>query len=873
MPTRKMSATYDEESYISQRRSSFMSGRSSSYSTRSIEDAFTVEALMEEVKVWKNLYFETMLKLKTEQNRMEMDSQDYVASCWLQAEVGINNVDSFAQPVDSQQNVISAWLLAEIGIANALKAALGKILLMKETENAKNEYPISRMVLDEKPSFGHVARTRSDSSITVFNDNDECSQHDLNTSWFQASHAIQQKELVDESAKYGQGYLVSSWLQGTVGIVNAEKNESRIQSEQEILVSAWLQASNGISLSQINDTCISLKQEELKSDWIQASAAVQSTKIHGLETEILQQYLLSSWLQATCGIEQASAAHIQQQYAQEYLVQAYNQAETAIANAKELEDESLFLSINYEKIQVEAMKALSSKSCSTTDVLGENCSLEYLCYLLLVNVLQWRLNPTSEPIKMSFVISDDSATLINDDTIFTRNIAEITPAVPTTADSQEYLVSAWLQASLAISNHATKESETQVEQSILMNSWLQATSAIENARFSEIEQQYNQEHLVLAYNQAESAIVNAYDFNEDGDDLIDIAIDFEELKQKAYNSLNQKPASQDSIVATYPLESICYEVLVGILQWKYQETETPLKMSILLNGDKSFVDTNSETRDIAYSAKGSSDQESVTAAWTQATSAISSYNLHKAQVQEQQQYLINSWLQATAGVNNFEFAVEKSKHEQEYLTFSYFQAQSAINNAKEMNNEEELMNISVDYQQIREKALYILRQQEASLENTIKQDSLENICLEVLVQILQWKYQPSPAPLKLSLLIDGVTGRFIGDSEPEQPHVDQLYLTQAWAMAEIGILKAELLEKSNVINEKVAVIQDTHRAAPEIKSGPVPTPQVEQPVALEKKLKDLGQKAKAERKTRRALVDLLISRVRELEDDHEFDFE
>lgn len=120
-----MSMTYEDESIISQRRSSLMSGRSSSYSTRSIEDAFTVEALMEEVKVWKNLYFETMLKLKNEQNRIELDSQDYVSSCWLQAEVGIKNVDNAVQ-YDNQHDLICSWLQAEIGISNSLKAALGK---------------------------------------------------------------------------------------------------------------------------------------------------------------------------------------------------------------------------------------------------------------------------------------------------------------------------------------------------------------------------------------------------------------------------------------------------------------------------------------------------------------------------------------------------------------------------------------------------------------------------------------------------------------------------------------------------------------------------------------------------------------------------
>ncbi|KAJ3261137.1 hypothetical protein HK103_006446 [Boothiomyces macroporosus] len=895
-----MSMTYEDESIISQRRSSLMSGRSSSYSTRSIEDAFTVEALMEEVKVWKNLYFETMLKLKNEQNRIELDSQDYVSSCWLQAEVGIKNVDNAVQ-YDNQHDLICSWLQAEIGISNSLKAALENIGNLNQTF-------VEMSLAEKQPPNQPVARTRSDSSITVFNESDECYQHDLNTTWFQASHAIQQKEIIDHSAKYSQEYLVSSWLQGSVGICNAEKEEAQKQQRQSDLVGAWLlasigvesaeteallsqsqqdsikldwmQATTGIVTSKINDDYILARNEEIKADWLQASLAIQCAETMILDIENAQQNMITAWIQATLAIQYAEFAAERRQFDQHYIALAYSQAETGIINAAEHQEDVLFLSIDYEKIQNQALETLRSKS-PINDVHGEELTFEYACYNILVHLLQWKFNPTTEPFKMSLVVSEGS-TYTLDKEIFARDNVKASDSVISTTevfDSQNYLVSAWLQASLVIAQGSLATVSQELRQSEILSSWQQASSMIKQAEFTTSEQQHHQEYLVLAYNQAEAAIVNAYDYNNE-DEMIDISIDYQELKEKAVTALKQKAASKERVAGSNTLENICYEVLVGILQWRYQELENPLKMTIVLNGDESMVVDSPLEIDGEISSEVSTnvglDQEYLLFAWLHASIGISNAQLNDALIEKQQEVLVNSWLQASIGVQNYEFACERIRYEQEYIAFSYNQAEAGINNSNELEGEEDieedLLAINIDYETIRGKALQELRNKQSFLLKSIsKQDSLENICLELLVQVLQWKFSPSPSPLRMNLTIDGKMGTLENGipeaaQKVESDNFDQLYLSQSWMMAEIGILKAEQLQ---VVEEKPIT-----PVAREITPQPsVPQLVPEKHIVLEKKLKDLSQKAKAERKTRRALVDLLISRVRELEDDHDFDYE
>ncbi|KAJ3323375.1 hypothetical protein HDV06_001895 [Boothiomyces sp. JEL0866] len=894
-----MSMTYEDESIISQRRSSLMSGRSSSYSTRSIEDAFTVEALMEEVKVWKNLYFETMLKLKNEQNRLELDSQDYVTSCWLQAEVGIKNVDNAVNTFDDQQNMICSWLQAEIGISNALKAALEGIEIVKSAVSEQS-------IIEKQREVQPVARTRSDSSITVFNDTDECFQHDLNTTWYQASHAIQQKELVDHSAKYNQEYLVSSWLQGTVGISNANYNETAkklnqkdleltwIQScisiesfksselstkvRQQDISNAWLQASNGIICSESDKDYIYSKNQEIKADWIQASAAIQAAESLSLEIKVQQQYMISTWIQASSAIQNAEFAAQRQQYDQEYIMQAYNLAESGIKNAEQ-DDDTLFMSIDYQRIQEKALESLQSND-ALSKVQGEELSFEYACYQTLVNLLHWKFNPTAEPLVVSLVISKESVLAFNKE-VDTREISgDVLPSQEMiNKDSQDYLIAAWLQASLAISSEAERTLQQNHNQSEMMNAWLQASSLIKQAEFAQIEQQYSQEYLVLSYNQAETAIVNAYDYNNE-DETLDLSIDFQELKAKAVQNLKQKIASRDRVFTSNSLENICYEVLVGILQWKYQEDETPLKMTILLDGSEStLLDPQMDIEDsreinMALNKTQVEAQEYLVSTWLQASLGIRNVELNATLIERQQEYLVGSWLQASAGIISNEYAEKTVQYQQEYLALCYNQAGLGITNSQEWNTEEELHHIKIDFETVREKALDLLRQkQSTSLDGAEKQDSLENVCLEILVQVLQWKFNPSPSTLKMTMIIDGqnaTLGEFSEVIEEVADYsLDQMYLAQSWMMAEIAILKAEQMENTEPsiptareIVREVPVIQTTQPIAVEGNS-----------IVLEKKLKDLSQKAKAERRTRRALVDLLISRVRELEDDHDFDYE
>ncbi|KAJ3315009.1 hypothetical protein HDV04_004809 [Boothiomyces sp. JEL0838] len=433
--------------------------------------------------------------------------------------------------------------------------------------------------------------------------------------------------------------------------------------------------------------------------------------------------------------------------------------------------------VDISKIQRQALKALENAERSIKPVHKLNLSLEDQCVEILVTLLQWKDKTDGETLQIKFSLVDNSFSTqyvdCPEDSLlyFSEKILSDT-SLPNLED-------VCLEAVLEIIRWKNECPDTPLQKTVLING---RNAVLLNEREVQMLRYINENTLSIP------------------------KLNLTEIQEMAVDIIRQKKPATDSVTITNcTLESISLNILAAVLQWKDQILNNELQISFV-------VEKN--TMDITYTNLPSPSS-------IHQTKALNNFVLTLEEICLQLIVQVIEWKEEGLLKRNIIINGESGVILDDTALALYYSinVESPQSNATQSTSDRENHKISIDFSDLQIKAISQLRSKDVSMEPVGQGNlSLEEVCLQVLVNILQWKNVKTKDPFQISIVVEGENTQII-----EQP-----------------------LKKSKRVQ---------------------PMETSEQVAALEMKLKEQKQKAKQER---RALEDLLMKqfqRVRELEDD------
>ncbi|KAJ3323374.1 hypothetical protein HDV06_001894 [Boothiomyces sp. JEL0866] len=835
-----------DDTVLNQRRSS-MFRRESKVNTDGGES--------DEVKVWKSLYFEAMLKLKNEQAKKQSprDSQQFVDTNWLQGELAIAKSDK------EQLEFQVAQLKSEL------------LLLKTQMEDS----------MDEEKVLEPPARSRSGSETTHVNPTE-----DFYDAWLQSEFSP-----VDLDAPTPYSIKIEDLQRKAIErLETVSISKAPIIRSYDTFEAACLDLLVNILQWKTHPD---LKPQKMIIKLDEDTLSVNYEDLQPEEYKIISQSLafLPSFkkLEDNCLSMLLSVLYWKNQEIRQPLVKTIvMEGEISIVlNEKESElYQSLLTNISNEKIRQELLPPnyselqeividnIRQKKPSTETVVKEECTFNDIIVNILTSILQWKDQYDHKSIKLRMEI-DKSGTFTVDYSDFPERALDVVRRNKNLKEWVNNPEEICLQVILEALKWKKLDYDTPFIQSVIID----GSKCI---ALSEREDSFYKMYLDRATRSSRSSNQS----QASGDTEFDIrskkssSVDILKLQKKALQMLASSERSTASVQkANLQLEDKCLEVLFTLLQWKDRAHGECLQIAFTFANDTISAEYSTCSPnildDILKNILISTEQTAIEDICLEAILEIIKWNDEYPEMKLQKTVILD-------GAN----AIMLNEREMQFLKFINENNLNSNTPAIDLSNMQEMavdiirqrkptkkplniancnietlgLNILVSLlqwkdQNLQNQLLISICAENGILEITYSDlqsvesfgkiqairefvESLEEICLQLILQVVEWKHENGP--FKKNVVIDGSKGLLL-----DEPAL-ALYRSVSPDTTSIRI-QNDKARKKPIYNQQL----DSNQ----------------QVAILEKKLKDQKQKAKEER---RALEDLLLKqfqKVRELEDD------
>ncbi|KAJ3274400.1 hypothetical protein HDV01_003004 [Terramyces sp. JEL0728] len=705
MPLRRQSER--DDIVLTQRRSSMLK-RESKLKTDGGES--------DEVKVWKSLYFEAMLKLKNEQAKKQTprDSQQFVDTNWLQGELAIAKSDK-----------------------EQLELQLGQLKLELFQLKANMEDTMETQKMAEPP-----VRSRSGSETTHVNPMDDFYDELLQTEF---SATLSPSEI--------------STLASTYSLSMEDLQRKAIEKLETITIS---KAPVNRSYANFEDTCMDLlvnilqwknhpdlKPQKMSLKLVQDNLQISYEDLEPEEytligrSEAFQPYFKN--LEDSCLNILVSVLHWKNLESRQPLVRSiimegdisiilseketelYQSLMAKIAIEKAKEE---FLPTNFSELQEMAIDIIRQRKPSTEMYIKEECSLNSLIINVLVCILQWK-DQTDSALKLRMAIDKTGKFQVNyfDFPDRALDIVKRNRLLRDTVNTPEEIC---LQVILQLLEWKPQDAEGSFVQSVIIDGskcicLTEKEDAFYKMYLDRARRPSNQSQIS---DQSQIGFPNTNRISVDIPSLQSKALGLLATAEKSTRMLNKKGLST---------EDLCLEVLVNLLQWKDQIQDGCLQIKISIEADTIMIE---------YARLSENSLQML----------LNSVLLEKsfATIED---VCLESVLEVINWKNeNPNSPLKKSilldrnngilLGERESLLFSYI-LENSFDSAKD---------VQLDLSDLQESAVDIIRQRNPTKDAVqISNCTLENICLNILVNVLQWKDKVVSGQLQITIAIEDQT--------------------------------------------------------------------------------------------------------------------
>ncbi|KAI8894593.1 hypothetical protein BC833DRAFT_604330 [Globomyces pollinis-pini] len=729
--------------------------------------------------------------------------------------------------------------------------------------------------------------------------------------------------------KNNQHAVTSAWLQGTIGILNSKVETDKVNEiHQKDIQLAWLQATIGVvnSKKESQSSPVDKKLFTKKETANPTQVKELKQKVNSLTQKLNQMYVEKSWIQASVGITQSQLHADYNSEDLTFSIDTTRIQDQALTRLKSKTEQSKMIKkLSLENACIEAIVGMfkwkyggfNSQAYRTTFTVLDNDLLDFDVDLInpenvfMTNQqfvdnswvqaskaidLATPFTPSKNEKKHSpqRSVAFDIINRVekeNPKPITTVN-TKSTPKSPQVSknvvfDSAKHHPSFYGQIQ---SNSNVNSTENQL---YLQSAWLQATLGISQ---SKLHESYHSEDLYLS-------------------------IDTSKIQEEAIDRLKNRELDPSCEIEHGHLEDVCIETITGILQWKVQKPSTRAYQTTITVIDNKFIqektvmnaaenvsdgtpelhtqiallkakadsyqrnlqspnpfspdiieetisirdviyevlhdadrDQLSETRDLVLDVLlQKDDQLYVEHVWAQGSIGIARAKSYEAKVNynsdvdDYSEDIVPSNLLPTELQLQTQIEFENQLN-QSFIENCWLQAEISIAYSK-LDLPKESFDLSINTKKIALEALQILADTKGGIYNGVQELealTIEEVCLQTLVSILEWKTSKFKSRA-YETIIKVVDNQWFQESVPEEVSAsDQMFVERSWILAELGI-----------VNSKVQN---------ELESKPI-TKIPSDSIQLKKEIETVKTQARQERRTLEDLLMISWQRVREIEDD------